>query len=249
MRFSLFVLSVTLCTTTAVAKEPPPAPPAKLPSKVLDLSLWKLTLPVAGQGSKHAREITQPGLATFTDAAFFHIAADGAGVVFRAPADGATTKGSRYPRSELREMRDAKKGASWATDDGIIHRMEVTLAVLQLPEKKPHVVCAQIHDANDDVMMIRVEGRRMFVERNKTGNVLLKENYRPGDPVRLKVEAGGGSIRVWCDDRLAMTWETRAEGCYFKAGCYTQSNPSKGDRGQSAGTVLISQLRVSHIKP
>jgi poly(beta-D-mannuronate) lyase len=246
MQLPAFLIAGVLFATMTLARQPAAAAPAKLPSKVLDLSLWKLTLPAAGAGSKHAREVAQPELAAFAEPTFFHTSDDGAGVVFRAPAAGATTKGSRYPRSELREMKDATKPASWSTDDGLIHRMEVTVAVLQLPEKKPEVVCAQIHDAEDDLLMVRLEGRRLLVERNRTGDVLLLDGYKLGECLRLKIEAGGGAVRVWCNDRLAMTWDTQARGCYFKAGCYTQSNPSKGDRGESAGAVMISELHVSH---
>ncbi|MBL8993880.1 MAG: polysaccharide lyase family 7 protein, partial [Spirochaetia bacterium] len=36
------------------------------------------------------------------------------------------------------------------------------------------------------------------------------------------------------------------KGCYFKAGCYTQSNPSKGDDPNDYGRVVIRSLKVFH---
>ena len=42
---------------------------------------------------------------------------------------------------------DGKEKASWATNDGQTHMMTAVLAVMKLPPVKPHVVCAQIHDA------------------------------------------------------------------------------------------------------
>ena len=43
-----------------------------------------------------------------------------------------------------------------------------------------------------------------------------------------------------------MDWEVDTTGCYFKAGCYTQSNESKGDKPESYGEVVIYKLVVEH---
>jgi hypothetical protein len=80
---------------------------ATLPSQVLDLTNWKVTLPVDSKGASGSScdpaEITQPALAGFTDQ-WFKVTPDGNAVVFRANIEGCTTSGSSYPRSELREM-------------------------------------------------------------------------------------------------------------------------------------------------
>lgn len=39
------------------------------------------------------------------------------------------------------------------------------------------------------------------------------------------------------------------KGCYFRAGCYTQSNTKKGDSPDSYGEVVIHELKVTHTKP
>jgi len=39
------------------------------------------------------------------------------------------------------------------------------------------------------------------------------------------------------------------EGCYFKAGCYTQSNTDKGDTPKSCGEVVMYGLEVTHERP
>jgi poly(beta-D-mannuronate) lyase len=38
----------------------------------------------------------------------------------------------------------------------------------------------------------------------------------------------------------------QAAGCYFKAGCYVQSNTSTGDLPTAFGQVEISRLEISH---
>jgi hypothetical protein len=74
-----------------------------VPAQVLDLTNWKLTTP-AKNSNGDALEVSQPALATYRNASFFDIGPKGVGVLFTAAAGGATTSGSSYPRSELREM-------------------------------------------------------------------------------------------------------------------------------------------------
>jgi len=34
-------------------------------------------------------------------------------------------------------------------------------------------VCTQIHDAKDDIMAVRLEGNKLFIETNESGNIKL----------------------------------------------------------------------------
>src|SRR5664280_1045336 len=80
--------------------------PGNPPSGNFDLSHWKLTLPVDGSGTTNgtATEIHTPQLvAGYTNAFYFYTGPDGA-MVFWCQVTGATTSGSDYPRSELREL-------------------------------------------------------------------------------------------------------------------------------------------------
>src|SRR5205823_308192 len=73
-----------------------------LPGTILDLHDWRLGLPTDSKGGTKgtSRQIKQPQLLTYTDKNFLvNPAADG--VVFTAGVGGATTPGSKYPRSEL----------------------------------------------------------------------------------------------------------------------------------------------------
>ena len=69
-----------------------------------DLGYWKLTTPIDGTDSgDSADEVKQPALKTLDNKDYFDRRSDGS-ILFRARVDGATTSGSSFPRSELREM-------------------------------------------------------------------------------------------------------------------------------------------------
>jgi len=189
-------------------------------------------------------------LTLFEDTSCFGVTKSKDGLVFRARCDGLATKNSEYPRTELREMkRDGKSEASWGTADGGIHSLLITQAITQTPAVKKDVVCTQIHDAEDDIMMVRLEGKKLFIERNKSEDVKLDHNYKLGTRFKLRIQAGGGRIKVWYNDSLKMDWEVSGTGCYFRAGCYTQSNTKKGDHPDSYGEVVIHKLQVTHSEP
>ena len=140
--------------------------------KRFDLSRWKLTLPIADSGSKKPVEISGVQLQRFQDPRHFFISsAEGSPLVFRAHCDGVTTKNSQYPRCELRELhRSGESDADWSTDSESLHTMQLRMAISQVPDVKQHVVAAQIHDADDDLLMLRLEGTKLFVERNDLPN-------------------------------------------------------------------------------
>ena len=245
-------LSVVSALTFALAPacgRPPAAPPA-LPGEVLDLRAWKLTLPVndAGDPAGRPAEITQPRLATFRLDPVFTV--QGEGVRFRARTDGTTTPGSSYPRTELREMSpDGARLAAWSTESGS-HTMVVEEAITALPATKRHVVAGQIHDGEDDVVTVRLESSRLFVDHNGVDGATLTRGYVLGTRFALRIEASGGTIRVYYNggQSPADTLERRGGGMYFKAGVYTQSNCQREATcgPQNAGEVVIYRLRVTH---
>lgn len=223
------------------------SPPPAYPADLLDLTDWKLTLPVETDHAGSPDEIRQPELATFSLAPYFVPNGEGTAVVFRAHAGGATTDGSGYPRSELREMTGmGADEASWSTTSGT-HVMTIRQAITALPPVKPHVVAGQIHDAADDVVMIRLEDRHLFVEGGGADLGTLDPDYELGTIFTTRIEASGGFIRVHHDGALRVEIERRGDGMYFKAGCYTQSNESRGDAPEAYGEVVIYALEVSHL--
>ena len=71
-----------------------------------NLDTWKLTLPTDITGGTLARAVDIKTISSLDTSKFFHIGFDG-GLVFRAAVDGARTVGTKYARSELREMKGA----------------------------------------------------------------------------------------------------------------------------------------------
>ena len=183
----------------------------KKPSEILDLKRWKITMPYAAKDAKKPKplEIFQPHLDTFVHPKHFHANETGDGVVFRAHCTSISTKKSKYPRAELREMEFVQEGesraktkASWGTNDGKVHSMIINQAITSLPPVKSHVVTAQIHHSKDDLMMVRLEGKKLFIERNKTGDIMLDPNYVLGTRFDLKIVAADKHVKVYYNSEL-----------------------------------------------
>ena len=257
-RSSLLLVTLVLAASaaTACSRPPAPAPPppaapaptpapagtAQVPGQVLDLTNWKLTLPTGQEGEPE--EIVEPELSSFSND-FFRLKDGRDGVVFTANAGGVTTSGSSYPRSELREMNGQEK-ASWSNTTGT-HILRVRETVTRLPAVKPQVVAAQIHDAEDDVIEVRVEGERLLVEYNDgEDDATLDPAYALGTPYDLEIAAADGHIRVSYNGTQKADIVKSGSGWYFKAGSYVQSNLSRGDAPDAEGQVVIYTLHVEH---
>jgi len=223
---------------------------SKLPSQILNLDHWKLTIPYSlKKGQKKASEISQPELNHYQHPIAFLANKESDGVIFRAHCTDSTTKNSSYPRSELREMsikNETYQKASWSTTDKTKHIMTLTQAITSTPKVKKHVVSAQIHDEEDDLLMIRLENKKLFIERNKLNEILLTDNYQLGEKFNLKIEAFDGHVKVYFNDLLKMDWKISRSNCYFKTGFYTQSNSKKGDSPSSYGEVILYHLDITH---
>jgi hypothetical protein len=239
--------SATPSHSPAATRPPAPGGAAGTPSAVLNLANWKLTLPVTGSGSSDAREVTQPQLASFALSPWFAVNAVGDGVVFQANAGGATTSGSSYPRSELREMTGGgAQNASWSSTSGT-HTMVISEAITALPSVKPHVVAGQIHDANDDVAVFRLEGTSLYLTHGDDSHYkLITGSYHLGTRFEAKFVVSGGKVAAYYNGVLQASIDDSFSGGYFKAGCYTQSNTDKGDAAGAYGQVIVFGLTVTH---
>lgn len=216
-----------------------------IPADILNLANWRLTLPVDTSIKGSPDEISQPMLAKYSWQPYFAVNTAGNAVVFRAHTGGQTTKNSKYPRSELREMTSGGQEAAWSNASGV-HVMVIKQAVTHLPAIKPEVVAGQIHDESDDVIMIRLKSRRLYVESGGKSIGVLEENYTLGKVFTVRLIAQNGQISVDYNGIRRVNLSKVGSGYYFKAGCYTQSNPSKGDDPNSYGEVVIYGLEASH---
>lgn len=227
---------------------------SKVPSQVLDLKNWYLTLPV-GEVTKPLN-IYQPDLEKYTHPTHFFVPSNQPSwVVFQAHAGGVTTKNSLNPRSELREMsNNGKDKASWKTTSGT-HIMTFKGKTLALPNTRPSVVIGQIHDGSDDVIEVRC-----WIPKGKTTPVidvfhdstvygLLNENYKLGDEYTIRILAEKGVMNVFYNDMNTPKLKIKGKksGCYFKAGCYIQANPTKhGAKPEEFAEAWLSEVIVEH---
>ncbi len=224
---------------------------AKYAGDVFALDIWKLTIPLDDNTDDDgfADEVKMPVLRRFEDPDFFRMSKMGDSIIFKAKCSDPTTPGSAYPRCELREMKPGgETKASWGTNDGLRHTLAATLAINAVPAVKKHVVCIQIHDAEGDFLQIRLEGSRLFIERDGAEPVILNENYKMGEFFSLIMVIEKGSILYLHNQKQVMKWKTERKACYFKAGCYTLSNAEKGDSPDAFGEVEIQRLYVVHKK-
>lgn len=252
----------------------PTRPPSEVgyPADVLDLMNWKLTLPVDGDGDDRADEIRQPCLAVacydpkrkmYDNPAFkvpfssvwFHVTDDRDGVVFRAPVNGATTSGSENSRSELRELAPADEDgdeveARWSNKGSAVHTMDLEQAIMSTPRRYRSVVTAQIHNDDDDVILIKYRDGRLFANADRGDfDETLDENYRLGTRFKLRIRATRGLIRVTYNDTKTVVYKKDSDTMYFKAGAYNQSNLEKypDESPNSYGEVVIYKLKVTHV--
>jgi hypothetical protein len=167
-------------------------------------------------------------------------------VVFRAPVNGATTKGSRYPRSELREMSQGGK-AGWSATSGL-HWMAVTEAFTALPRGKPELVGAQVHDAADDIAVFRLEGRNLWITNGDNPHYqLITGDYRLGTVFDAGFLVTAGKLGAYYNGRLVAQIDRAFTGAYFKAGAYTQANCSNAPcSADNYGETVIYSLAVGH---
>jgi hypothetical protein len=250
-----------LAQRIAARMTPAPAPAAyDVPTEIL--RAWKLQLPVPPTtGGGAVQELEGAALAAYRSD-WFDVLAGGA-LRFRAPTDGATTSGSKYPRSELREMAGPGARASWSIIRGG-HHLEIVQAITAQPRGKPDVVAGQIHDGNDDLVVVRLEGRRLIVDVRGKEVALLSGHYVLGQQFAVHFWAGGGRVKVfhypggsppdgwWRAFQPAASFEADVDGCYFKVGCYTQSNcDTEAARGQVCGPdnyaeVVVTSVQLAH---
>lgn len=240
--------------TGAPELEIPSHPPSEYPGQLLDLTNWKITLPLPSQNdSDKPLEILQPQLARYVANPWFLLNPEGSGILFRAPVNGTTTSGSSYPRSELREMTsNGLVRASWSSTRGT-HTMLIDQAITAVPQTKRHVVAGQIHDSSDDVIVIRLEYPRLYLHVDGKNVLTLDENYVLGERFTVQFVVSGGKTAVYYNGSATpvYTLNKSYSNAYFKAGAYTQSNCSR--EGSSSlcnasnfGEVVIYQLTVRH---
>ncbi len=228
-----------------------PSPSRVLPTRVgnLNMTNWKLQLPVGGE--EKPTEVLNPKPGEGVAGRWFNLARDsagGRGLIFRAPVNGVTTKGSKNPRSELREMNSDGSKAAWSSSSGT-HTMSVREAFTRLPTGNPRIVGAQIHDVADDIMVFRLEGTKLWVTNGDNPHYKLADaNYKLGTPFEAKFVVSGDQTRAFYNGQEVTSIRKAYNGAYFKAGAYTQANCSNTSpcATDNYGETVIYDLDVTH---
>lgn len=237
----------------------------RYPSQVLDVSFWKITLPI-----NNAMEIYNPELYRYSIDPWYKLVQDedGYAVQFRANHGGATTSGSSNPRSEYREMdqnyryQNSRSFADWSNTDGKTHTLWIKQKVTNLTRVKPHVVLGQIHDGGDDVTVFRLEASftsegspppthaKLWITRGNTSHgYLVDGNYELGTVFEAKFIAHDGVVEYeYNGERLDYVHTENISGCYFKLGNYTQSHsgtaPSESDTAYAQ--TYVYDYEITH---
>jgi hypothetical protein len=230
------------------------------PSANFVFSHWKLTLPVDYSGRKQgeAAEIPASMLSAGYRSNWFHSALDG-GLDFWAPVNGATTDGSDYPRSELREMRDPDDdNVNWTLAGKSV--LAANCEVLRVPSATGKLVVGQIH-AFDGAPLVKL--RYQYQGAAKGGRLDALVNVRPTDAgttayalasdlplkqafdYRIEVDAGVLTMRAGNGETVQLkidpAWQ--AYRFYFKAGVYVQAS---GSSSLDGGWVRFHRLGIEH---
>lgn len=234
---------------------PNPNTACNYPADVMDLTNWKITIPFDKNGreepTRKAGEVKPPAFYNYILPPYFTMNSDCSGIIFRAHTGGATTSGSGYPRSELRErIADGSRDISWNSDSGK-HTMFIRQRITHLPEVKPHVVVGQIHDGDDDVIVFRLEGKKLFVDLNGKDGPVMTNNYELGTTFDVSFVVEKNKTKAYYNGKLVHTLNQSYKGAYFKAGMYTQSacagrKDVVGESCDSYGEVEIFDLWTRH---
>lgn len=227
-----------------------------------NLKNWKITLPVDKSGGISGKAMEVENLIGYENSKHFYDAADGA-MVFRADYDGATTSGSGYARSELREMNGGKL-AYWDLKTG--GTMSATLKVDQAPVKADgtpgRIIVGQIHGKDDELVRIYYDNGKVYFMNEHAGpkNTELQFNFKNaagqepnislGEKFSYSIDARGDTLtlKVLADGQTYTSTTTinswwQSDQFYFKAGVYMGINESNGT---GSGQASFYGLDLSH---
>jgi hypothetical protein len=222
-----------------------------IPSQVLDLNNWYLTLPIGEP--RDSTDIYNPELQTFQHPVHFHVNDENDAVVFSCFSGGATTRGSFNPRSELRETFGSKL-AWWSANEGV-HTMTFTGCTTLLPRTRPSTVIGQVHRGADDVIEVRC-----WIPRRSTKHVIdvfhdninygiLCPDYTLGTKYTIKIMVSDSNIKIFYDDMELpkLTVPCTYDRCFFKVGSYIQCNPvSHNARLDETTESWVYSVDVAH---
>ncbi len=232
--------------------------PGKPPCGNFSLTNWYLGLPVDSSGGTNGDSASIPasGLLTNYSSSWFYTGPDGA-MTFWAFCNGATTSGSSYPRSELREQISPPSNSSNWIPMGV-HQLNAQCRVIQVPTT-PKVIIGQVHCYTGNARpLVKLQYNSGVVEALIKTNSNFDADYKftfqnvgfsnlvtyqvriENGLVTTTVNGSSQTINVFLTDP---DWATN--GLYFKAGSYCQDNVGTND--SEGARVAFYSLARSHI--
>ncbi|PRC94819.1 Alginate lyase [Solimicrobium silvestre] len=202
---------------------------AKAPGENFDLSGYKLQLPVA---NGHSVVEVAPAMLRDYESNYFYTDKSSGAMVFSCPSNGATTRGSHYPRTELRSLSE------WNFTDS--HSLTATLAVTQQPDNRDLIV-GQIHGdgKGSEALKLRwhngdiVAGVKTSLNTTEIRSTIAK-GIALGEQFTYSIVQQDHAVTVTVNGASQSftydaSWDN--ETVYFKAGNYLQDNSTSGANG------------------
>ena len=235
--------------------------PSLPPGDNFDLSHWYLGLPYDGpDDGPWSDSVSAASLvAGYEDPDYFYTDTDGS-MVFWAPVTGATTEGSSYPRSELREqIVPGNNNTNWSGYG--THILTAQCKVTQLPSSEK-VIIGQIHSKTGLARPLV----KLYYDGSKNPNrirALIKEDADDPDNssdvsydfpnvplngiINYNIQMQDGVVTITVNgtthDRdvfgLSSSWTD--EAFYFKAGSYCQDNSGDSSEGARVAFYALSR--------
>ncbi|GAA5070515.1 polysaccharide lyase family 7 protein [Roseibacterium beibuensis] len=239
---------------------------------------WKWQAPVNGLGDRSATDdnIEVDDLEGYENGPWYDIDTDGR-LLLLAPADGATTPNTSYPRSELREM-NGDDLAAWSFDGYARLDFETTIlhTAYDVDGLPGEIIFAQVHgNAAGELCRLTFDGKGGVFYTNEhapdgqggtidVDTPLLDDQGNPTDIRRGETMTGTilvseGTLTVsmvhegvtYSASAAIDPYWTGAD-LYFKAGVYSlvgAIGSGAGSEGHGYAAVLLSSAKVSHAMP
>jgi hypothetical protein len=119
----------------------------------------------------------------------------------------------------------------------------------RLPEGKPALVGAQIHDDKDDITVFRLEGSNLYLTDGDNPHYkLVTDSYQLGTRYQGAFEVSNNTAKAHYNGQLVASLTKTFSNAYFKAGAYTQANCSNASScdQNNYGETAIYGIKLSH---
>ncbi|MDX3909060.1 MAG: polysaccharide lyase family 7 protein [Sphingobium sp.] len=211
-----------------------------------DFAKWRIALPVDKAGTTSGVAAQVDDLTKYAGSEFFQ--ASSSALTFRAMVEGSTTSGSKYARSELRELNNGNS-AAWNLKQG--GTMTATLRIDEAPTyfngTTGKFVIGQIHGKNDELVRLYWDNGSVYFVNDLAGpnnkemkfQLVSSDNELPsigiGETFSYKINAVGNTLEVvvYADGKAygsttAINSVWQPDSLYFKAGVYLGVNETQG---------------------